>query len=102
MEYLSGTLVFILFFLGYFVYNLLKKVEVYEDYVKECEEIITKQQEYVVKLSEIVGKSRDLIGQIDEKGVFEADDEVGEFFRFLKETQEILNSFIINSENGKK
>ena len=84
-----------MFFL-YFVYNLLRKVEIYEDNISNYEEIIGKQQEYIVKLSEIVVNSRDLIAKVDEKGVFEADDDIGEFFKFLKEIQETLNKFIIN------
>jgi hypothetical protein len=102
MEYLIIILSILVLLLGYFVFNLLKKVEVYEDLALESEEIILKQQEYVRKLSEIVVNSRDLIGKIDENGVFEADDEVGEFFRFLKDIQETLNNFIINEANGKK
>jgi hypothetical protein len=101
MEYLVAILTISLLLLGYFVYNLLKKVEIYEDKIVDYEEIIVKQQEYVVKVSEIVVNSRDLIGKIDEKGVFEADDEVGEFFRFLKDIQETLNNFIVTGSNGK-
>jgi hypothetical protein len=100
MEYLLGTLVFILLFLGYFVFNLLRKVEIYEDTITSYEETMVKQQEYLTKISEIVVESRDLIGKIDEKGVFESDDEVGEFFRYLKDIQEILNKFIISRTNG--
>lgn len=102
MEYLVIVLAILVILLGYFVYNLLKKVEVYEDRVRDYEEIILKQQEYVTKVSEIVVNSRDLIGKIDENGVFEADDEVGEFFRFLKDIQETLNNFIISGSNGQK
>jgi predicted transcriptional regulator YheO len=101
MEYLVALLTIFLITSGYFVYNLLKKVEIYEDKVREYEEIIVKQQEYVTKVSEIVVNSRDLIGKIDEKGIFEADDEVGEFFRFLKDIQETLNNFIVTGSNGK-
>jgi hypothetical protein len=102
MEYLIIILSILVLLLGYFVYNLLKKVEAYEDLATEYQEIALKQQEYVRKVSEIVVNSRDFIRKIDENGVFEADDEVGEFFRFLKDIQETLNNFIINEANGKK
>jgi len=102
MEYLLAALGILVTVLGYFVYNLLRKVEIYEDKIADYQEIVVKQQEYVKKVSEIVVNSRDLIGKIDEKGVFEADDEVGEFFRFLKDIQETLNNFIINGSNGQK
>lgn len=102
MEYLLTVLGVLVIVLSYFVYNLLRKVEIYEDKIRDYEEIVIKQQEYVKKVSEIVVTSRDLIGKIDDKGVFEADDEVGEFFRFLKDIQETLNNFIINGPNGQK
>jgi len=85
----------------YFNYNLLKKVEVYEDKIAEYEEIVLNQQEYIERISNIVAESRDLIKQLDEKGIFEADDEVGTFFRFLKDIQDILSNFIITEKNGK-
>lgn len=81
--------------------NLLKKVEQYEDIIKEYETIIMNQQEYVKKVSEIVTESRSLISQIDDRGIFEADDEVGSFFRYLKEVQELLNNFIVVEIDGK-
>lgn len=102
MEILIVILSVILVTLVFFVYNLLRKVEIYEDKVVEYQEIAVKQQEYVKKLSEIVYNSRELIKKIDENGIFEADDEVGEFFRFLKDIQETLNNFIISDTNGKK
>ena len=102
MEILTVILGIISVTLVFFVYNLLRKVEIYEDKVIEYQEIAVKQQEYVKKLSEIVYNSRELIKKIDENGIFEADDEVGEFFRFLKDIQETLNNFIINEANGKK
>jgi competence protein ComGC len=102
MEILIVILSVISVTLVFFVYNLLRKVEIYEDKVVEYQEIAVKQQEYVKKLSEIVYNSRELIKKIDENGIFEADDEVGEFFRFLKDIQETLNNFIISDTNGKK
>jgi hypothetical protein len=102
MEILTVILGVISVTLVFFVYNLLRKVEIYEDKVIEYQEIAVKQQEYVKKLSEIVYNSRELIKKIDKNGIFEADDEVGEFFRFLKDIQETLNNFIINEANGKK
>jgi hypothetical protein len=102
MEILTVILGVISVTLVFFVYNLLTKVEIYEDKVVEYQEIAVKQQEYVKKLSEIVYNSRELIKKIDKNGIFEADDEVGEFFRFLKDIQETLNNFIINEANGKK
>lgn len=56
--------------LFYLVYNLYRKNEIYEDYIEELDQttnmILTR------------------LNQIDEKGTFKADDEVGFFFSSLK------------------
>lgn len=95
------VLVAVVFTIYFGITNLLKKVEQYEDVIQEYETIIMNQQEYVKKVSEIVTESRSLINQIDDRGIFEADDEVGSFFRYLKEVQELLNNFIIVDIDGK-
>jgi len=95
------VLVAVVFTIYFGITNLLKKVEQYEDVIQEYETIIMNQQEYVKKVSEIVTESRSLINQIDDRGVFEADDEVGSFFRYLKEIQELLNNFIVVEIDGK-
>lgn len=109
MDYILLTFAIVLVFLLYFVFNLLKKLEKYEDAIENYEKIILrnedfnrKQQEYVLKVSEIIVNTREIIEKVDGRGVFESDDEIGDFFRFLKETQLILNNFIIFEENGKK
>lgn len=95
------VLVVVVFTIYFGITNLLKKVEQYEDVIQEYETIIMNQQEYVKKVSEIVSESRLLINQIDDRGIFEADDEVGSFFRYLKEIQELLNNFIVVEIDGK-
>lgn len=95
------VLVVVVFIIYFGITNLLKKVEQYEDVIQEYETIIMNQQEYVKKVSEIVSESRLLINQIDDRGIFEADDEVGSFFRYLKEIQELLNNFIVVEIDGK-
>lgn len=86
---------------SYMIMNLLKKVEVYEDTIEQYEAIINNQQEYVKKVSSIIMESRLMISQIDERGIFEADDDIGTFFRYLKEVQELLNTFIVIQTDGK-
>lgn len=96
-----STLAILVLVVYFVVTNLLHKVETYEDIIADYEEIIKNQQEYVKRVSEIVTESRTLIGQVDERGIFEADDDVGSFFRYLKEIQELLNNFIIIQNDGK-
>ena len=63
--------------LGYVTFNQMKKIEYYEDYVSQYEEWIT-------VLSERIEEADIKLREIDNKGTFESDDEVGYFFDFLK------------------
>jgi hypothetical protein len=63
------------------LFNLLKKNEALEDF-------ITKQ-------SDAVNKCSKRLNEIDDKGVFYADDQVGFFFKELKKIQEALNEFTL-------
>ena len=93
-------LVYLTFFIiigikAYIIYNLLRKVEKLED-------IITDHQKYILEVSEVIEKSNELINEVDQKGTFKSDDEVGTFFDYLKEIQGILNNYKISDLNGKK
>ena len=59
--------------------NLIKKNEAMEDF-------ITKQ-------SDAIAACDTRLKQIDQKGVFYADDEIGWFFEEVKKIQEALNEF---------
>ena len=69
----------------YFVWKLLRKVEKLED-------MLANLGSYVSDVTELIVKSQERIQEIDQKGTFQADDEVGFFFENLKEIQNILNS----------
>ena len=72
--------------LGYIVYNLLRKNE-------KCEDIIIFDQKYMKNISEIITFSSEKLKEIDRKGSFESDDEVGFFFKNLKFIQEQIDEF---------
>jgi hypothetical protein len=76
--------------LSYTSYNLLKKNEIAED-------IIINQSQYLDKISRIIELSSKKMEQIDHKGIFKSDDEVGFFFTQIKELQGILSEFIFKS-----
>jgi hypothetical protein len=80
MLVLSFILAILLIVLGYFTWNLLRKVERYED-------IAQYQQNYIENISTVIGESSKRLREVDEKGTFESDDEVGFFFKGLKEMQ---------------
>jgi len=75
--------------LGYTTYNLLRKVEKLED-------INQSQYEYLDKVSETIEFIDKRVIEIDTKGSFKADDEVGFFFERLKMLNELLKTYKLN------
>ena len=63
----------------------------------KLEKILVNQQQYIDAISIVIEDSNTTIQELDSRGAFEADDEVGTFFRNLKEIQTILNQF--NTKN---
>ena len=59
--------------------NLIKKNEAMEDFIN--------------KQSDAIAACDTRLKQIDQKGVFYADDEIGWFFEEIKKIQEALNEF---------
>jgi hypothetical protein len=59
----------------------------------KLEKIVINQQQYIDAISIIIENSANTIQELDNRGAFEADDEVGTFFRNLKEIQNVLNQF---------
>ncbi len=74
--------------LGYTTFNLLRKFEKQED-------ILAGYLDYLDKLSRVIEVSDEKLKQIDARGTFESDDEVGFFFQQIKGLQDILNDFQI-------
>jgi hypothetical protein len=60
---------------------------------KVLEKTVIKQQEYIDAISIIIANSDSKLRELDTLGAFQADDEVGTFFRNLKEIQEIISDF---------
>ena len=75
--------------ISYIIWNLLKKNERQED-------IITTQNEYIQTISTIMSESNKKIKEIDSKQIFQSDDEIGWFFKGIKEIQELINEYNIN------
>ena len=63
----------------------------------KLEKLLINQQQYIDAISIVIEDSNITIQELDSRGAFEADDEVGTFFRNLKEIQTILNQF--NTKN---
>ena len=85
---LSGTL-------SYIIYNLLRKVEQYEDVVQD-------QVQYLQNISNSIYEGQKHLQNLDEKGVFQSDDEVGYFFEQMKYVQDELNRYMLPENYGKE
>tara|TARA_Y100000592_G_scaffold9521_1_gene13361 strand:+ start:1045 stop:1338 length:294 start_codon:yes stop_codon:yes gene_type:complete len=72
--------------LGFTTVNLLKKNENQED-------ILASYLLYLDRISRVIELSDERLKKIDEKGSFESDDEIGFFFKEVKEIQKVLNEF---------
>ena len=79
MEIIIGILSALLIATGVAIRNLLKKNEILED--------------FIASQSEAIDKCNQRLNQIDDKGWFKADDEIGWFFTEVKKIQEALNEF---------
>tara|TARA_R110000782_G_scaffold254639_1_gene343088 strand:+ start:41 stop:319 length:279 start_codon:yes stop_codon:yes gene_type:complete len=85
-----GTIITILILLvgifGYTTFNLLRKNE-------KAEDILFSQQEFIDKLTTQINYSEKKLEQIDNKGLFKSDDEIGWFFNEIKVLQNKLSQF---------
>ena len=75
--------------------NLLIKVEKYEDVVQD-------QVGYLQNISKTITESQKHLQNLDERGVFQSDDEVGLFFESMKTIQEELDRYMLPENYGKK
>jgi hypothetical protein len=82
-----GVLVVVL---GFTTINLLRKNEKQED-------ILVGYLRYLDKISQIIEFVDKKLKEIDHKGSFKSDDEIGFFFEEIKNIQEILNEFKIKN-----
>lgn len=57
------------------------------------EKAVTQQREYIDAIGIIINNSNEKLKELDNLGAFEADDEVGAFFKNLREIQTIINDF---------
>ena len=89
VEVLLGVFSLLVLTLGFATVNLLRKLEKYED-------IIINYDNYIIDLTKQVDYSTKRLKKIDEKGMFEGDDEIGWFFKNIKDIQTKLERFKAN------
>lgn len=98
MDILVASLIFtsiLIIILSYGIYNLIKKVENYEDVVQD-------QVQYLQNISKTIAESKKYLEGLDARGVFQSDDEVGEFFRSMKEVQKELDRYMLPQNYGQE
>ena len=83
---LLGLAVVILLFT---TFNLLRKNE-------KAEDIIVSQREFIEKFQESIEFTQKKLDQIDQKGTFKSDDEIGWFFNEIKKLQNAISQFKID------
>ena len=83
MGWIIATIILIIIttILSFALLNLLKKNETLEDFIS--------------KQSDAINECGARLNQIDTKGIFYADDEIGWFFKEVKKIQEALNEFTL-------
>ena len=75
--------------LGYTTFNLLRKNE-------RAEDIVTQYNEYLTEFNKQIKFTSKRLKEIDAKGTFKSDDEIGWFFTQIKNLQEGIERFQIN------
>lgn len=86
MIILLTTLSVLVVVLGYTTINLLRKNE-------KAEDIIFSYREYITQITDVIDQSNRKLDEIDQKGTFKSDDEIGWFFEKVKLIQEILDQY---------
>lgn len=90
-----ALLILLILVCGYIIWNLNNKLT-------KAEDIIDEQIDYLRKVSLTIQESNLYINKLDEKGHFRSDDEVGTFFDFMKEIQDLINSYRLPKGYGEK
>jgi hypothetical protein len=89
LEIIIGILSLLVVILGYTTFNLLRKNE-------RAEDIIFQYNEYLIEFNKQIKFTSERLKKIDARGTFESDDEVGWFFKQIKNLQEGIEKFRIN------
>ena len=72
----------------FIIRNLIKRNEAHEDIIENYENFITRQ-------SEAINACDQRLKEIDDKGIFYSDDQIGFFFKEVQKIQEALNEFTL-------
>jgi len=62
---------------------------------ERLEDMNGQQNTYIQNVSTLMSESNRKLKEIDSKQIFESDDEIGWFFKGIKEIQELINKYNI-------
>ena len=89
MEIILAVLLILIMSISFFIIrNLIQKNEKLDD-------ILTNYESFISKQSEAIESCNQRLKQIDDKGIFKSDDEIGWFFKEIQKIQEALNEFTL-------
>jgi len=60
---------------------------------RKLEKYVSDQNEFINALQIVINDSKTKLDEIDQRGIFKSDDEIGWFFEQIKSIQETLNQF---------
>ena len=89
LEIIIGILGLVVVILGYTTFNLLNKNE-------KAEDIIVSYQEFIKNINGQINESNKRLNEIDQRGLFKSDDEIGWFFNEVKKIQKNLSRFKVD------
>ena len=89
LEIIIGILGLVVVILGYTTFNLLNKNE-------KAEDIIVSYQEFIKNVNEQINESDKRLNEIDQRGLFKSDDEIGWFFNEVKKIKKNLSRFKVD------
>ena len=62
---------------------------------EKLDDILNKYEDFISKQSEAITACDQRLKQVDDRGIFKSDDEIGWFFKEIQSIQEALNEFTI-------
>ena len=74
---------------AYVIYNLMRKVEKIED-------VVIRYDRFISEYSKQIENTESRLKEIDAKGTFKSDDEIGWFFKQIKRLQEDVSRFKVD------
>ena len=62
---------------------------------EKLDDILNKYEDFITKQSEAIQACDQRLKQVDDRGIFKSDDEIGWFFKEIQSIQDALNEFTL-------